>query len=435
MLGIKKRLFGWKAETLVDHYNLTVERSGDEVVFKPSPYYERNADLVMDDEEYEVDSEMTFSIDYLRGENAVIINSNDLLHSFSTNTVEEDIGLVFSEDQIDNINEITVNKGDNILNPDSEYEFDVFAGGEMFIITVSGFYVNNTVKLDIQMNGAYPSVRVSNVNPDNQLVDLSTMERREFRVESEIGFTGCVKFGAKKLDVTTGRKYNLGRSEKIYCESGEVSDRVEKWNNTDFGVEIRPDSYSPIKTVPDRVVDGTIIVEVAKDDIVSLSQLTVTYPEWVVGIDPRLKYEDIDPHSKYSKREKVGQNKYVFRNVIPFEDLRLFHGGGVMRFEESILDIKPLGSNSEEETQVNLTPKRKSLIINSKRSDTVNLIVDGESRQIESQGATVIEVDVDDTEVTAKSTDNRTIDKVSLSESALSETREITVVDDSVLIS
>lgn len=433
MLGITERLFGLGTETLVDHYSLTVEKQGDQIVFKPSHYYDRNASLVMDNERYEINSEMTFSVDYLQSENAVVTCVNDLLHSFSTDKLDETVGIVFSKDQISSIKDITVNNDRSVF--DSEYEFDVFIADSIVIITVSEFYTNNTAQLDVLMEGAYPSVRIKSMEVDDQLFDLSTLERRKFSVESEIGFEGDIRFGSNKLSITTGCEYNIGRGEKIYCGADDVVGRIQRWNDTDIEVEVRPDSYCPITVSPDRVVDGTVIVELERDDIVPLSNLTVSYPEWVVGIDPRLKYEDADPSSKYSQRDKIGRNKYVFENVIPFENLRLYHGGGFMRFENNFRDLKPLSEKDGSDINIDLTARQKGLIINSKRSDIVNLIIDDESQQIQPEGSTMVKVDMEDTKVTAKSTDNEMIDQVDLSETVLSEIREVTIANDSIIIS
>lgn len=434
MLGISDLLFGSDKEILVDHYAVNVERRGEEVNFESSFRSERNAELVMDEESYEIDSEMTFSLDYLKSENAVVVNSDELLHSFSTEEVDECVNLVFSKSQISEIQNITLNRDENVLNPNSEYEINVFIAGEIVIVSIEGFYVNNSVRMDVEMSGSYPSISIRTVSPDNQFFDFSSMEKRKVRFESDVRFSGDAKFKGDTLDFTTGNTYNIGCRKKMYCESDEITGRIEKWNDTELGVEVYPDSYRPIIVKPDRVVDGEMVLSITNEELTPLSEIKVNYPDWVVGIDPRLRYDIIDPRSKYSKRKKVGKNEYVFENVIPSEDLRLFHGGGVMRFEENIREIEGVEPDTVREFNVDLTPRKKGIIINSKREEVVNFIIDGQSKQLKASCTDVVEVEPSTVTVTVKSTENELIDEITILEGDLLETREIVLVNNNLSV-
>lgn len=436
MFGIAERVFGSSDEKLVDSYNAEVVDKGDEVLLKPKAGSDRYVDLVLDEEEYSVDSKMTFSKDYLLTENGVVLNNSEVLYRFSEETVNESVELIMSYEQVENLNAVEINRTYDVLDSESDYGFELWKFDDCFMFSISGLYANTPVNISVEFKGELPSLKLKGVEPKTQYFNLSSMKPRNLLFESDRELSAKFRFGMESLRMSAGHEsYKLGENETLYCEPGEVEERIERWNRIDYEFEVRPDNYAPIDKTVDEVHGNTMIVEINGDDLTPLASLTVEYPDWVVGIDPRLRYKNIDPSSKYSKREKLGQNKYEFSNVVPDQDLKLFHGGGIGRFENNILSLEGLESSDDKFVRINLVPKRKGILVNSKRTDSINLLIQGQSVQIGGQESEYVEVETGvDTSLKLKSRNNELIEETTIDQKELLTVREITVADDSVNI-
>lgn len=436
MLGIKNRLFGSSEETLAEHYNITVLKDGDTVKFNPKPHSDRCANLILDNENYTISNNMTFSIGYLKEENAVLENAGDLLYSFATETVDESICIIVGEKQVADINNITVNRQGSVFDSDTHYKFDVFKSSEEWLIEVSGFYKNNPIRLGIEMNGSYPDFDIRNIKTDDADINISEVKEREVVFECYMDIKGDVRFGMKKLELDCNTAYNLGDDKTIFGEIDEIESKIEQWNCTDYEFQIRPDSYTPFKKEVSEVIDDKVMVVNINenDDLTELGSIKIEYPEWVVNIDPRLSYEKTDASNKYSNRKIVEDNVIVFDKVIPNEEIKVYHGGGVGRFENNILNISGIQPKESKFVRLSLTPKRKGLFLRSKREDTVNFIINSESFQLSEREYT--EVDTDSVlDIKVKSLENELIDELEMSKEDFLTIKEITVIDDKLSVS
>lgn len=435
MFGIAERVFGSSKETLVDSYNARVIDRGDEVLLKPKPGSDRYVDLVLDEEEYSVDSEMTFSTEYLKSENGVILNNSEVLHRFSQETVDGSLELIMSNEQVESLDSMEINRTYDVLDSESDYGFELWSFDDCFIFSISGLYMNTPINLSVNFSGGLPNLRLKGVEPKTQYFDLSQIEERNLRFASNKRLSGKVRFGMETIQLNTEETHKLGSNKTLYCDPDEVTERIEKWKSTDYEFEVRPNNYAPIEKTVDEMNCNTMVVKINEDDLTPLTSLTVEYPDWVVGIDPRLKYKNIDPSSKYGKREKTGQNKYKFENVIPDQDLKLFHGGGIGRFKNNILSLEGLEPSEDKFVRTNLVPKRKGILVNSKRTDSINLLIQDQSVHIGEQESEYIEVDTGvDTSVKFKSKNNELIEETMIDQKELLTTREITIIDDSMNI-
>lgn len=434
MFGIKKRVFGSTKETLVDNYNVKVVSKGDEVIFRPK-YSDRNVDLVLDEGKYEIDSKMTFSMEYLESQSGVVLNNDDVLHRFSNDVSNESLHIMLSDNQIKDLSSVSLNKGSNILKQDTEHKINIWDFGEDAIISVSGLYENTPMRLSLEFNDCFPSVTIRDIEPVTQYFELSQMKERKIRFKSERVISGKVRFGMKTIDFSTDEIYNLRDESSIYCKATKVDEKIDQWNSTDYEFEVRPDNYGPIEKTVDKVLDNTMIVDIKESELHQLSEIRVKYPDWVVGINPHINYDGLDASSKYKKTEKVGQNEYIFKNIIPDEDINLYHGGGVGRFERNILNISGLKESQCEFIRISLTPKRKGVVLNSKRNDGLNFIMEDKSVHIGGGESEYVEFDMkEETEIKVKSFDNELIDQINIEKKDLQTLREIVVADKSVFL-
>lgn len=436
--SIVKSVLG-NEEKIVDKRSIEVFKNENSVVFKPNYSSDTNLRLVLDNEEYKIEDEMEFSMEYLESENAVLLASYRVCHRFGNEKSDKSVNIVISNEQIKDIRSIEINR-ESIAKTDNDFEIDVYEFDDSSILSLYNIHKNVPFRITLKFYGSKPELNINKLKPRNQYLDVPDIKDQLLLIQSDKKIRGKIIFNSEFIskDIKLDEIYEIGADQSIYCEESEIGDRIESWNDIDYELIIRPDNYKPIKRTIRSINGDTIIVNIKEEDLVETSTLIVKYPDWVVGIQPRLRHKNVDPHNKYPKKEKIGRNKYKFKRIFPNERTKLYHGGKFRKFENGAIPFSELNSAESKEVHLMLNPRYKGIKLESMHEKPVNFIIQDQSYQISNDKSKTVTIDLNDIDesisIRCKSHDNNDIDDREISKDDLKNTRKIKIIDDCMVI-
>lgn len=407
-------------ETIYDSMYLTVTEEDDEYVFTPDRPSD-HTEIIVGSNRYQLQNEsLNFSKQLIHKEN-VAVYRNQTKFALGENLSQATINVYLNETQIQNLTELTLNR-ENILttntNTDTtdtsnEIEYEVSKLDDLWCITLSNLLENIPYRLELLLNGGMPDIKVQDINgSDGTSIDISQMKERFVTCSAPSHMKGdfLVNKSATPFNKLNGETQPLTEftaSSMYLYEDEDITESINKWNNTEVQVIARPNNYTNVSQTKE-LTEKTTLFEFNESEFNELATVEITYPEHI-DAKPWISHQETeynaDHYPDHVKRYDREDNTYTFeKSVYPSEEIVIFHGD-MLWFEDNTTRTA-IGIGETKTFEPELTQKKINFTVKNDTEQSVLLKLNDETTHIKPDNQDTIETSVTDENHLSVTTNN-----------------------------
>jgi hypothetical protein len=402
MLETIRGLISPSEKVLYKSRDVKVIEENNRYVFVPNGRDVRSG-IIVGTNRYELDEDnVDFSKELVNENNAAVYrNSTEFVLGDSVSDVTVDVFL--NEVQINLLNSVSFNRGDNVLSTKTDIEYEVYNLDGWWCISMTGLMENIPYDMRLSFGGGLPDVKYEDISGSTGLsIDISDMEER---------YIGCTMTGSMEGDYLINKSSRSSEMlqdgtipltdvsvSTLYLSSDDnVSEEIREWNDTEVKVVARPDNYTNVARLK-QLTERVTMFNFDFSAFDKLATIELEYPEYIdaspwISLGDTEYEDDVIPDYVKDYEYENGVCKFN-QSVYPSEEITIFHGDALW-FEDNTTRTS-VESGETKSFNPELTQKKVEFNITNDYDESVVLNINGEARHISPKNSCSVEVSLED---------------------------------------